>query len=341
MKIREDNITLTTLFEDLARERVTLKEYVTRGEHSSLFTVAIDKQLMDIVKAHPTVYSKVAAVINKGDGQGRTVRFPSLYGINPEYVPELSEIPFSDMDDTATTVEAVKFGVRMGISQEMIDDNEVGLIDWTLGTVGVRIGVLRDQEFFKALHTYNATGAAVDTSLSTYIGNRNRGAYYTTGSFTYQQSASAANWEQLLNTAIQQMANQTITLQGETYKTPVFVDTIVANSVRDISLRKLLRSATIIQSTGIGDAGNASVTQVAGNNIWNGALNVITTPYMARGQAYLLSSKRGLVMLDRKPVEITRNKNWAFDAEEVKATTRFMPAVIEQRSIFSILLGTA
>ena len=229
----------------------------------------------------------------------------------------------------------------MGISQEMIDDNEVGLIQWTVKRVGQRIGILRDQEAFKALHTFNATAASVDQSISTFIGNRNRGAYYTTGSITNQLSASAANWEDILNTAIQTMKDQTITFGGNTYRIPVYVDTIVANSVRDITLRKLLRSATIIMATGIGDTNNAAKTQVAGSNVWNGALNVITTPFCARGSAYVLQAKRGLVLVDRKPVEISRNANWAFDAEEVKATTRFMPAVIEERSIFSILLGTA
>lgn len=339
--IREDNVTLESFFEDLKREKVTLKEAVTRSEHSNLFTTALNKKVLASFKQHPSVYSQVFDVIPVGDGEGSDVRFPTLYGINPEYVPEMGEIPFSDMDDTATVVSPIKFGVRMGISQEMIDDNEVGLINWTIKKVGGRVSVLRDQESFKALHTFNATGASVDGSLSTYCGNRNRGAYYTTGSFTNQQSASAANWEQILNTAIESMKNQSITLQGLSYKIPVYVNTIVANSNRDIGLRKLLRSATIVQSTGIGDAGNASVTQVAGNNLWNGALNVITTPFCAKGSAYLLEAKRGLVMLDRKPFQISRKANWAYDAEEVKSTTRFMPAVVEERSIFNILLGTA
>jgi hypothetical protein len=341
IKVREDNITFESLTEDLARQKVTIKEYVARSEHTNLFTVAINKKILDNFKTHPSVWNQVFDVVNKGDGEGRTVRFPTLYGINPVYVPELSEIPFGDMDDTATTVEAVKLGIRMGISQEMIDDNEVGLMEWMIRRTGQRMAILRDQESFKALDTYNATGAAVDGTINTYIGNQNRGAYYTTGTFTNQQSASAANWEQILNTAVQQMKDQSITFGGRTYKIPVYVDTIIANSVRDIALRKLLRSATIVQATGVGDTNNASVTQVAANNIWNGMLNVITTPYVGRGQAYLMQAKRGLVLLDRKAPAVDQNANWAIDAQEIKALTRFMPAVIEERSIFSILLGTA
>ncbi|KKK88203.1 hypothetical protein LCGC14_2745550, partial [marine sediment metagenome] len=290
---------------------------------------------------HPTVYQQIFEVIKIGDGQGTDTRFPTLYGINPVFVPELGEIPFGDIDDTSTTVSPVKFGIRMGISQEMIDDNEVGLVDFMSRKTGQQMAILRDQESFKALHTFNMTGAVVDQSLPTHISNKKRGAFYTTGAFTNQQSATAVNWETLLNTAIQQMKDQEITFNNETYKIPVFVDTIIANSVRDISLRKLLRTTTVIQATGMGDTDNGLVTHVAGNNIWNGALNVITTPYMARGQAYLVQGRRGLVFLERKPVSVQQNANWAFDAQETRALTRFMPAVVEERSMFSILLGTA
>ncbi len=341
LKIREDNATFETLTEDLVRAKVSIKEYVTRSEHSNLFTTVINKKVLDNFKAHPTVYQKVFDVVTVGDGQGTDIRFPTLYGINPEFVPELGEIPFGDVDDTATVVSPVKYGIRMGISQEMIDDNEVGLMDWMIRRTGQRMAILRDQESFKALHTFNQTAHSVDASISTFIGNRNRGAYYTTGSFTNQLSASAANWEQLLNTAIQSMKDQTITFNGNTYRIPVFVNTIIANSVRDIALRKILRATTVVGATGIGDAGNASITQLAGNNIWNGMLNVITTPYMPRGSAYLVEGKRGLVFLERKPVTVDQNANWAFDAQEVRARTRFMPAVVEERSMFSILLGTA
>ena len=339
--IREDNITFESLVEDLTREKVSIKEYVTRSEHSSLFTTVINKKVLANFTTHPTVYQQIFDVITVGDGEGSDIRFPSLLGVNPEYTPELSEILFSDLDDTSITVSPVKYAVRMGISQEMIDDNEVGLMDWMIKETGRKMAILRDQESFKALHTYNSTGAVVDQSLATHIGNRSRGAFYTTGAFTNQMSATAANWEQVLNTAIQQMKDQTITFGGHTYRVPRFVDTIIANSVRDISLRKLLRSATIVQATGVGDTDNASITQVSSNNIWNGQLNVITTPYMARGQAYLTQGKRGLVFLERQPVTVDQNANWAFDAKEVRARTRFMPAVVEERSMFSILLGTA
>ena len=78
MKIREDNITLDLLFEDLVREKVSLKEYVSRSEHSNLFTVAINKKILDSFKEHPSVYQQVFDVVPLGDGQGSDIRFPSL-----------------------------------------------------------------------------------------------------------------------------------------------------------------------------------------------------------------------------------------------------------------------
>lgn len=339
--IREDNITFETLTEDLRREKMTIKEYVTRSEYSNLFTTVINKKVLDGLRAHPSVYQDVFDVIPVGDGQGRTTRFPTLYGINPEVIPELSEIPFGDMDETSTNVEPYKFGIRMGISQEMIDDNEVGLIGWITKKVGTRMGVLRDQESFKALHTFNITGASVDQSIPTYMGNRNRGIYYTTGIFTNLMSATAAEWETVLATGIQLMKDQTITIRGNVYKIPVMVDTIIANSVADIPLRKILRATTTVVATGVGGVDHLAKTQLAGSNVWQGMLKVVTTPYMPRGSAYLVEGKRGLVFLERKPVELSQNANWAFDAQEVRALTRFMPAVVEERSMYSFIYGTA
>jgi len=339
--IREDNITLESLTEDLQRDKITLKEYVTRSEHSNLFTTVINKKVLSALDAHPSVYQEIFEVMNVGDGQGSTTRFPNLYGVNPEVVPELSEIPFGEIDETSVNVEPYKFGMRMGISQEMVDDNEVGLINWTVSRLGTRMGILRDQESFKALHTFNITAAALDQSIPTYMGNRNRGLYYTTGAFTNSMTATAMEWEDVLNTGINLMKNQTITIRGETYRIPVYVDTVIANSVADIPLKKILRASTIVVATGIGGVDHIAKTQLAGTNLWQGALKVVTTPYQARGTCYLAEGKRGLVFLERKPVEISQNANWAFDAQEVKATTRFMPAVVEERSMFSIRCGTA
>ena len=266
---------------------------------------------------------------------------PGLNGINPEVIPELSEIPFGDLEETSVNVEPYKFGIRMGISQEMIDDNEVGLMGWIMTRVGTRMGILRDQETFKALHTFNSTAAAIDQTLATYMGNRNRGLYYTTGTFTNEVSATALEWEEVLNTGIQLMKDQNITIRGNVYRIPVMVDTIIANSVADIPLRKILRASTVVVATGVAGVDGIAKTQLAGTNVWQGALRVITTPYQARGGAYLVEGKRGMVFLERKPVEISQNANWAFDAQEARALTRFMPAVVEERSMCTINYGTA
>jgi hypothetical protein len=342
--IREDNVTLQTLREDLLTDRISLKEYVTRSEGAALFTVAINKQLINTYRSHPSDYAKVFNVITKGDGEGSVVRFPSMFGINPQYVPEMAEIPFDQLDITSTTVEAIKFGLRMGISQEMIDDNEVSLINWTVGMVGMKMAELRDIEAFKCLDTFHyATGGGnVDATTTALVGNRNLGVTYTTGAFTNDLSASAADWEIIINTALNVLKSQTLTLREQTYRNPVFADTILVNSVRELALRKVLNSPVVIMGTGIGKTSNLGADQVGGGrNVFNGLLNIIASPYVARGSAYILQAKRGLAFLDREAIRTDRQANWAFGAEEVKAITRFMPAIIEQRSLFAIYLGTA
>ena len=127
--IREDNITLQTLSEDLTNEDITLKEYITRSEGAALFTVAINKELLNAYQNYPVAYKKVFNVIS---GEKKDLRFPSIFGLKPEFIPELSEIPFDAMDVSSTTIYPRKFGLRAGISQEMIDDNEVSLLAWTM-----------------------------------------------------------------------------------------------------------------------------------------------------------------------------------------------------------------
>jgi len=337
--IREDNITLQSLEEDLAHDNITLKEYVTKSEGTALFTVALNKQLLNTYKNFPTFYKRVFKVIQN---DGKDVRFPSIFGIRPEFVPELSEIPFGNLDISSTTVYARKFGLRMGISQEMIDDNEVSLLSWIMSMIGEKTAMLFDQECAKVIDAHNITGMTVDGTWSGgYVGSRNRGVYYATSSFTNGISASAANWEQLINTAINTLRSQTKTLGSQNYRYPVMADTIVAHSVRDMSLRKVLNSSIIIGATGIGDAGNASITQVAGKNLFNQLLNVVTTPYLSRSSCYITKAGRGLILLMRKAPAVDKNTNWAFDAQEGRVLTRFWPAVIDERSVFSAFLGTA
>lgn len=340
--IREDNVTLETLREDLVRDHIPLKEYVTRSEGAALFTVAINKQLLNTYKAYDSDWNKVATTVTKGDGEGRTVRFPSMFGCNPQYIPELSEVPFGDLDITSTTVEAEKFGLRMGISNEMIDDNEVSLISWITSRMGTKMAELQDQEFFKMLDTHGTGGAGVDSTVVCYIGNRNRGVYYTTSTHTNNLSATAAYWEAIISTGMNTLKTQTVTLRGETYRYPVYADTIIVNAREEIALRKILNAATVVMATGIGAVpGSNAAGQNAGTNIFNGMLKLVATPYIGRGQAYITQAGRGLVMLMREPIRVERQPNWAFEAEEAKIITRFMPAEIEERSQFVISLGTA
>lgn len=339
--IREDNVTLQTLQEDLAAEHISLKEYIGRNEGALLFTVAINKHLLNSYKSFPSVANQVFTTVPKGDGEGRQIRFPNIWGCNPKYIPELSEVPFDQLDISAVTVQAEKFGLRMGISQEMIDDNEVSLINWTVGMVGTKMAELRDQEAFKMLDTYHATGGGgVDSTINTFLGNQNRGATYTTATLTNDLSATAVNWEVLIATAITTLKTQTVTLLGQTYRYPVYADTLIVPSLRELAVRKVINVSTVVMATGLGHA-NAAVTQLAGSNLFQGILNVVASPYVGRGQSYIVQKGRGLVIVEREAIRVDRKANWEYEAEEVKAISRFMPAVIDERSIFGVYLGTA
>jgi len=336
--IREDNVTLESLTEDLKSEGVTLKEYVTRSEGGALFTVSLNKVLIDKYNTFPSVHKRIMKTVTLGDGQGSDVKFPDLNGINPAYVPELSEIPFANQDITSTTVEPDKYAIRAGISQEMIDDNEVGLLGWTMSMVGTKMAETEDEEAIKALHTYANVAATVDTSLLTYKGRYNRGVYHLTGTCTNTFSATALDWEQIINTGLNVMQSQTITLLGETYRYPVMPNTLFIHTSKAIGAKKVLASSKIIVLTGTVSPG--SNTHVGGgNNFFNGLLNVVESPYCPARTAYILDTNRGsVVFLQRKSPSIDKNANWAFDAQEVRAKSRFRAAVIEERGVMPVLL---
>ena len=334
--IREDNITLETLTEDLKADNISLKEYVTRSEGAALFTVSLNKVLIDKYNTFPSVHKQIMKTVTLGDGQGSDVKFPDLNGINPAYVPELSEIPFANLDITSTTVEPDKFAIRAGISQEMIDDNETQLLSWTMGMVGTKMAETEDEEAIKALHTYCATGAVVDTSLATYKGRYNRGVYHLTGATTNGLSASALDWETIVNTAMNALQSQTITLLGETYRYPVMANTLFLHTSKAIAARKVLASARVIVASGL-NAPGAGLMVGGGENLYNGLLTVIASPFCPTRTGFIFDVNRGsMVFLQRKSPAIDKNANWAFDAQEVRAKSRFRAAVIEERGLHPI-----
>ena len=327
--IREDNATLDTLFEDLINDKISIKEYITRSEGGShIFTTLLNKKLLTAYQTTPVTYTQFVDVVQS---DGKDIRFPALDGVNPAYVPELSEIPFTQTDITSVTVIPEKFGMRVGISQEMIDDNEVNLMGWHVTRAGVKMRELEDQETYKAIHTFHGTGAAGDASVSTYMGNYDRGKYYTTSTCTLTLSGTALGWEALMTTAINILQTRTISLLGETFRSPVYPDTIVCNTVNAIPLYKLLNATLVVNASGVVDpTGSLGAAQLAGNNMWKGMLNVIASPFAPVKNSWLCKGKRSFVFVQRHTPKIDKNANWAYDAQEIRALSRFMPAVVEQ-----------
>jgi hypothetical protein len=335
--IREDNITLETLTEDLANEGLTIKEYITRSEGTALFTVALNKVLLDKYTTFPKTWPQVMKLV-KSDG--RDIRFPDMNGVNPAFVPELAEIPFTQLDITSTTVVPDKYALRLGVSQEMIDDNEVSLLSWLMSHAGTKMAELEDIEAYKAMHTFNSTGAAIDTSVSTFKGSYNRGVFHTTGTLPIGTvSATAGNWEQAIASAIDALQGHTITLLGETFRHSTNPDTLLVHSSKAMGARKVLNATLVVMATGHPEVDGAAggKTQLAGTNIWKGALKVVSTPYAPSRTHYVLDSKRGsVVFVQRHTPIIDKDANWAYDAQEVRTRSRFIAAVVESRGICNI-----
>ena len=312
-----------------------LKEYLTRSEGPELFTTAInDKLLQGSMPEIPGTFDMIYGTVQLN--QRRDISFPSIRGINPDLVPELAEFKFADIQAfTSITVEPVKFGVRIGISREMIEDNEVGLVGFRAREAGRAHRELDRREHFKCL-SFFSTGPVTTTGV---IGIRNHGLTYPQGGYTNVVSGTADSWETRIGRAIDVLLQQTITVNDMTISFPVTPSILVANPTHRIPISKVLNTTTVVVATGVngGDNGGmADATNLAGTNVFNGILTPIYDPTIVTGQAFVLAPKRGLVSVRRTPLEVETFENQAFDADEMKTRSRYLPAVIEERFICDI-----
>src|SRR3990167_5070487 len=145
-------------FEEILKEakkgKFNLKEFLTRSEGSELFTDSLDLMLLEGFNG--VFPSNIESIFNTVSvTQGRVLRFPSIRGINPDLVPELGEYQRAAWEITGVSVEVHKFGVLLGISREMIDDNEVGLIGMRAKMVGAAHRELYRQELAKCLSVFS------------------------------------------------------------------------------------------------------------------------------------------------------------------------------------------
>src|SRR3990167_4579407 len=120
-------MTMEELTEVMRQDKLTIQEVLTKSEGAALFVTTLDKKMLDAYKDVPAKWQFVADEIIT---DGSDVRLPELIGVQGFWKPELTEIPFADVDITGTTYQIESFGLRLGISQEMIEDNKIGLIGW-------------------------------------------------------------------------------------------------------------------------------------------------------------------------------------------------------------------
>ena len=326
----KEGMNLNEFMEVMAKDKLTIREVLTKSEGTALFLTVLDKKMLDSYAAIPSKWQAIAdEIITDSD-----IRLPELIGMQGFLKPELSEIPFADVDITGTTYSLNSFGLRVGISNEMIEDNKIGLIGWIVDKAGQRMKELEDIEVFKCLDNRNSTGAAVNT-INAFLGQEDRGVNYPTGGFTNGLSGTAVNWEDIINTAMTTLQVQTRTVNGRVYNYPIYPNTIICNPSRGLGIRKTLNATIMVASTGLNNQ-----TQLAGSNLLQGALNIIETPRIHARHVYIAEAKKGIVLfrhpLYRSP-RIEKTANFPYDAQEVKAVSRFMPAVVDQRSIYAVL----
>jgi hypothetical protein len=325
----------TKIAEQVERGDFNLREYLTKSEGPQLFSTALnDKLLQGLAPELPQDYERIfdTVRINRKD-----ITFPSIRGVNPQYIPEMGEFKYMDLQNfTSITVDPSKFGLRIGITREMVEDNEVNLIGYRTREVGRSHRELRRREHIKCI-SYYSTGPAVATGI---IGIRNQGAFYPQGGYTNTLSATAWNWEGIIAEAFNRLKSQTITYGHEPIRVsfPVVPNFILAHPMYEMAVQKVLGVQTTVVGTGIGfQPAAAQGLNVAGGNIFAGQLPIrIFDPEMPTAQILIGQAGRGLVTVRRTDLEIETYENRPFDGDDLKSRERFLPAVIEERFIIDV-----
>ena len=311
-----------------------LKEYITRGDGAALFTQAINQLL--IAGGQPELPDPVTQLFETVSLAGRRdINFPNIRGWQNDRVGELTEFRFGSTDFTSVTVTPRKFGGRLGFSREMVDDNEVNLMGWIAKDVGRMVRRQKVEECIKCI-SVNSTGPVTTTAI---IGSTQQGDAYAVGGYTNFISATALPWENIIGLAQQLLISQTYTIQGRTLRFPVVPNFIAANPHHRLSIQKVLNNSITVVGTGVGVNLGAQGNNVAGGNIFAGALPIqVFDPMIPTAQAFIGEARRGTVLAERDPLQVDEQDNFGFDAHEIRWRERYIPALIEQRFIADIQL---
>lgn len=323
------------LLKEVRQKGFNVKEYITRSEGNQLFTQAINAMLIEGLQ--PELPDQVRSLFTNMPLNGRRdINFPSVRGFIPDMVPELAEFKFVDQDYTSVTVTPRKFGMRLGYSREMLDDNEVGLLGWRAREVGRSHRQLHQDEAVKCI-SFFSTGPATTTGI---IGIRNHGENYPQGGYANFISATALPWENIIGLAFRSLISQTITVADMTVRFPVRPNFILANPHHEISIKKVLNASITVVGTGVGINVAMQGNNVAGSNVMGGSLPIqVFHPMVPTAQAFIGEAGRGLVWVERDGLQVDEETNLAYDAVSVRSRERFIPSVIENRFIADIQLS--
>ena len=317
-------------YSDLVKEALrtrsfNLKEFLTRSEGPELFTTVLNDKLFNSLQ--PELENAIMGAYEEVPlDAGRSIRFPSVRGVNVNVVPENSEFQRADWEITGVEVEPVKFGILLGLTREMLDHSQLSLIGRQVSIVGRGHGDLLRQEMIKAL-SFFSTGATVSTGLVGSVDNH--GFFYPQNGYANNVSATAFSYEERVADAFSRLKSQrvTITAKGIDLPFPVIPDTVIAHPTHMVQLRKVLNAGITVVA-----AGDKGSTNVAGNNVLNGMLpNQIFDPNMPSGQILIGKSKAGTVLVRQSQLQIDEIENFYFDAHDVRSKEEFLPAVVENR----------
>ena len=295
-----------------------IHEAITRDDVKELLRDAYNQKFLQGYDETEYLWGQVYDTM---DIDTKNVDFPFIKGVWVATVGEGTEIPEVSFVSGKSTVTPAKYALIVNITNEMIEDNEVGLVGWVARRIGRRY---REKEDALAFAVFEA------------IGN----ASFITGALVGEDPAVSGylTKPELLKNIIE--ADRALEIRTETVgaggaqKAPVHANILILPSGLKYIAKEVF-NATFTYDASVGGFSNVFGQAFPG-------LNYIITPYLTHDDAtntkgYLLKAKDNAIMVRRTGLTLDSDEDFVLDCTKTRAKMRLAFAVGEMDKIAAFL----
>ena len=307
-----EELPLSELYAAARGQGKMIQEAITRNSAIELLRDAYNSKFMQGYDETAYQWNMVYDTMNI---ETKNVTLPFAKGVWVNTTPEGGEIEEVTIQSGTATITPAKYTSLVNVTNEMIADNEVGLVGWLARRTGRRF---REKDDSIAFAVFDAIAAAsLVTGAVVGVAPTNPG-YATMAELLVDIKAGDLNLE---------IRTETVG-GGGAQKAPVHADVCLLPAGCKYSAHELFNAIY----TYSGDAGG--ITNVFSRAYPN--LNFIITPYLTAGsgaRGYMLKAFDNAVRVLREAVSLDEEEDFIFDTTRTRAKMRVAYAVGEADKI--------